>query len=134
MNAETAGHAGTPQLKQFLMVSIKEFRGNELAQASAVKEDLTCSSSSPLNKSDQVISLRAHDGERERAPGPGLKLQAPSNKLQAPSFKLQASQATSYKLQAPLLKLQASSRKLQAPRSLTLEKVSRHPNRGALPR
>ena len=78
----------------------KELRkaGNELAKRNAVKEDLACSGSSPLNKSDQVISLRAHDGERERAPGPGLKLQAPSNKLQAPSFKLQASQATSYKL------------------------------------
>ena len=31
------------------------------------------------NKSDQAISLRAHDGECERAPGPGLmKLQATS--------------------------------------------------------
>ena len=27
-------------------------------------------------QSDQVISLRAHDGECERAPGPGLKPQA----------------------------------------------------------
>ena len=26
------------------------------------------------NKSDQAISLRAHDGECERSPGPGLKL------------------------------------------------------------
>ena len=52
------------------------------------------------NKSDQAISLRAHDGERERATGPGLKLgemdiasskpQATSTKLQASSFKLQA--------------------------------------------
>ena len=52
------------------------------------------------NKSDQVISLRAHDGECERAPGQGqtsIKLvnacidqeepQAPSTKLQAPGFK-----------------------------------------------
>ena len=31
------------------------------------------------NKSDQAISLRAHDGERERATGPGLKQQAASN-------------------------------------------------------
>ena len=37
------------------------------------------------NKSDQAISLRSHDGERERAPGPGPKLQATSNKPQAPS-------------------------------------------------
>ncbi len=37
------------------------------------------------NKSDQVISGEAHDGERERAPDPGLKQQATSNKPQAPS-------------------------------------------------
>jgi hypothetical protein len=37
------------------------------------------------NKSDQVISGDAHDGERERAPGPGLKPQATSAKPQAPS-------------------------------------------------
>ena len=43
------------------------------------------------NKSDQAISLRAHDGERERASDPGLKPQAPSessNKPQASSAKL----------------------------------------------
>ena len=40
------------------------------------------------NKLDQAISLRAHDGERERAPGPGLKLQASSTKPQASSTKL----------------------------------------------
>ncbi len=43
------------------------------------------------NKSDQVISLRTHDGECERAPGQGLKHQASSTKLQAPSGKRQAS-------------------------------------------
>jgi hypothetical protein len=37
----------------------------------------------PRDKSDQAISLRAHDGERERAPGPGHKLQAASHKHQA---------------------------------------------------
>ena len=37
------------------------------------------------NKLDQVISSEAHDGERERAPGPGLKPQATSAKPQAPS-------------------------------------------------
>ncbi len=37
------------------------------------------------NKSDQAISLKAHDGECERAPGQGLKQQATSNKRQAPS-------------------------------------------------
>ena len=30
------------------------------------------------NKSDQAISPEAHDGERERAPGQGLKPQASS--------------------------------------------------------
>ena len=55
------------------------------------------------NKSDQAISLRAHDGERERAPGQGLKPQATS------------SQASSGKRQAPSRKHQASSRKRQAP-------------------
>ena len=71
MNAETAGHAGTPQLKQFLMVNIK--------------------TKFPRGILDQAISLRAHDGECERSPGPGLKPQAPSDKHQAASHKRQAS-------------------------------------------
>ena len=72
------------------MVNIKEFRGNELAQASAVKEDLTCSSSSPLNKSDQAISqANSTRGLSDVRSGPGL--QATSNKLQAASDKPQAS-------------------------------------------
>ena len=37
------------------------------------------------NKLDLVISSEAGDGERERAPDPGPKLQATSAKLQAPS-------------------------------------------------
>jgi len=49
---------------------------------------------------DQAISLRAHDGERERATGPGPKQQAPSLKPQAP-------EASSDKLQAPSSKRQA---------------------------
>ena len=49
---------------------------------------------------DQAISLRAHDGERERATGPGLKPQASSAKLKDP-------QATSDKHQAPSSKRQA---------------------------
>ena len=59
--------------------------------------------------SDQVISLRAHDGECERAPGPGLKRQASSIKLQATSFRtnLFKQQATSIKPQAASIKLQA---------------------------
>ena len=39
------------------------------------------------NKLDQAISLRAHDGECERSPGPGPKPQAASPKGQASSSK-----------------------------------------------
>ena len=62
------------------------------------------------NKSDQAISLKAHDGECERASGPGLKPQASSDKPQATD-----PQAASDKLQAPSRKHQAPSRKRQAP-------------------
>ena len=48
------------------------------------------------NKSAQVIRLRTHDGECERAPGQGLKQQASSKpepvQVQASSAKRQASQ------------------------------------------
>ena len=49
------------------------------------------------NKLDQAISLRSHDGERERAPGQGPKQQAPSSKSQASSSKRVKQQATSVK-------------------------------------
>ena len=54
------------------------------------------------NKSDQAISLKAHDGECERAPDPGQssKPQAPSSKPQASSTKSIKPQATSFKPQA----------------------------------
>ncbi len=61
----------------------------------------------PRDKSDQVISESTHDGESERAPGPGHKPQASSSKPQAPSFKRQAPEASSHKLQAPSNKRQA---------------------------
>ena len=57
------------------------------------------------NKSDQAISLKAHDGECERAPDPGLKLPGPrpiSN----------ANKGLIHRRQAKSLKLQASSSKL----------------------
>ena len=54
------------------------------------------------NKSDQVISKSSHDGESERAPGPGHKPQATSIKLSN-----QPEQASSRKLQAPSNKRQA---------------------------
>ena len=63
------------------------------------------------NKLDQAISLRAYDGECERAPGPGHKQQASSAKQQATS-----SEISSNKPQAPSNKPQASSRKQQAAR------------------
>ena len=67
------------------------------------------------NKLDQAISPEAHDGERERAPGPGLKQQAASDKQQAASDKPTEPQASSGKLQASSNKLQAPSHKRQAP-------------------
>jgi hypothetical protein len=56
----------------------------------------------PRDKSDQAISLRAHDGECERAPDPGQssKPQATSSKPQASSAKSIKPQATSFKPQA----------------------------------
>jgi hypothetical protein len=44
----------------------------------------------PREYLDQVISSEVRDGARERAPDPGLKLQASRSRDQAPSFKLQA--------------------------------------------
>ena len=49
------------------------------------------------NKSDQAISSEDHDGDRERAPGQGLKHQASSVKPQASSTKLTKQQAASVK-------------------------------------
>ena len=99
MSAETADNAGTPQLKQFLMVNIKTKFPRGI-------------------NSDQVISgANSTEEKTSRAPGPGLKPQAASVKLQAPGVKLsnQPVQASSDKRQAPGSKLQASSHKLQAP-------------------
>ena len=58
---------------------------------------------------DQAISPEAHDGERERATGPGPKLQATSNKPQAPSSEKKRPQASSPKQQASSSKPQATS-------------------------
>ena len=119
MSAETADNAGTPQLRQFHMVSIKEF---------------------PRGISDQAISRDASTEDNCVRPGPGLKLrhggltpEASGAKPQAPSFKLQALKDTSDKLQAPSYKPQAPSRKLQVLESWTLEKVSRTFDQGTLP-
>ena len=62
---------------------------------------------------DQVISLRAHDGECERAPGPGLMKSQATSKLQAASVKLsnQPVQVSSDKHPSHSHKRQASSPK-----------------------
>jgi len=81
MNAETAGNAGMPQLKQFLTVNINmEFRHPKYYKELRKR-----------NKSDQSISLSPRDGVVGRSTGPGL--QATSSKHQAASAKLQASSA-----------------------------------------
>ena len=54
----------------------------------------------PRDKSDQVISESTHDGESERAPGPGHKHRASSSKQQASGSKLVKHQAASIKPQA----------------------------------
>ena len=88
MSAVTVDNAGTPQLKQFLMVSIKEFpRG--------------------IN-SDQVISLTLADG----CNGSVHLVRASSCRRQA--FK---HQAASVKPQAASVKRQAASVKLPDPRT-----------------
>ena len=79
MNAETVDNAGTPQLKQLNTVNIKmEFRHPKYYKELRKR-----------NKSDQVISSRVDvaTSSAQRAPGPGLKLQAASTKQQASSTK-----------------------------------------------
>ena len=68
----------------------------------------------PRDKSDQAISLRAHDGECERAPDSGLKPQASSSKPQAKPEPSSGSQDARRKPQAPSSRVQASSHKHQA--------------------
>ena len=69
------------------------------------------------NKSDQAISLRAHDGECERAPDPGQtsKPQATSYKLPGPRPISNANKGLIHKRQASSSKPQAPSSKPQAP-------------------
>ncbi len=77
----------------------KELRdaGNELAKRNAVKEDLTCSGSSPArNKSDQAISKRQPTGESERASWSGPQATSPKPQAEASSHKPQA-KASSHK-------------------------------------
>ena len=65
------------------------------------------------NKLDQAISGDAHDGERGRAPGPGLKQQALEETV--PYNDIEEAQASSGKRQAPAGgKPQAASLEKQA--------------------
>ena len=82
INAETAGHAGTLQLKQYNIKLIEMFRHPKYYKELRKLR----------NKLDQAISLRESETSAgERSPGPGLKPQAASDKQQAASHKRQAS-------------------------------------------
>jgi len=64
------------------------------------------------NKSGQAISNSSATAPAQRAPGQGLKQQAPSDKLQAPSESNNKPQASSDKQQASSSKPQAASSKI----------------------
>ena len=67
------------------------------------------------NKSDQVISKSSHDGESERAPGPGLKPQDNNASFEGISeAEYNKRHMKALKDVDPVLKQQASSDKLQA--------------------
>ena len=91
MNAETAGNAGMPQLKQFHMVNTNMFYHPKYYKELRKRNKLA-ESRQPVvggqQQSDQVISGANATAKVERAPGPGLKHQAASAKLQASSAKL----------------------------------------------
>ena len=75
MNAAPVDSAGTKMLNLLYTVNTKMFRHPKYYKELRKLR----------NKLDQVISSEAGDGERERAPDPGLKQQAASSKPQAPS-------------------------------------------------
>ena len=66
----------------------KELRKRNKALRSCDAYSKENSNYTERQQSDQAISLRAHDGECERATGPGPKQQAASTKPQASSAKL----------------------------------------------
>ena len=94
MSAETAEHAGTPQLKQFHMVNTKMWYHpkyyKNLRKLARLRNRVGSIDGAmlPDSQSDQAISSRktVDVGDSVR-PGPGLKQQASSNKPQAPSNK-----------------------------------------------
>ena len=85
MNAAAAELAGTRLSKILNMVNTSMFVFKHPKYYKELRK---------RNKSDQAISLKTHDGECERAPDPGLKLQASSYKQQASSSKHQAFEPT----------------------------------------
>ena len=100
MNVAAADNAGILKLKMLVMENIDMFRHPKYYKELRKR-----------NKSDQVISESTHDGESERAPGPGLKPKETS----CPFDKPQAGQDARRKPQVPRHKPQASSHKRQAP-------------------
>ena len=106
MNAVIAGHAGTPQLKQFHMVNINMFRHpkyyKELRKLrnKEARRVLGCLPTNELHNSDQAIShANSTRGPSDVRPDPGQTKKATSSKSQATSNK-HKSQATSSKQQA----------------------------------
>ena len=71
MNAETAEHAGTPQLKQFHMVNTKMFK-----HPSYYKNLRKLYRS---RNRDQAISLQAATADARRTPGTGQQADEPSS-------------------------------------------------------
>ena len=78
------------------------------------KEEARAQLKVPSSNSDQVISKEPATAGNQRAPGPGLKPQAPSCKPQAKPEPSSGSQGASHKPQAPSSRVQASSHKRQA--------------------
>ena len=89
------------------------------------KEEARAQLKVPSSKSDQVISETKPTGERERAPGPGLKHQASSAKQQASSESkpepVQVQEASSAKRQASQPALKGSSFKPEVTSSRIFE-------------
>ena len=93
MNAETAGHAGTPQLKLLVMENIKELRKRNRAGSSD-------GAMLPDSQSDQAISTSGStERSDKRSPGPGL--QVTSHKLPGPRPISNANKGLIHKRQAP---------------------------------
>ena len=108
MNAKTVEAVGINRFKILVTGNIDMFRHPKYyKELRKLRNKEARVNDHSVSISDQAISPEAHDGERERAPGPGLK-------PQAASVKPQAVQDEGDKRQAASGKVQASSRKHQA--------------------